>query len=174
MIGFRHADPRFPFLWESTAQPQARWHTDGSGPVQYLAESPDGAWAELLRHEGITEAADLDGLRRALWAIDLPEVPETRPALPTTDLLGDIDSWTACQAEAERLRTSGALGLVAPSAALASGSSGFGVHGGLQPGPARTESVMALFGPRPDLVGWAACAVGRPRADLLARVRLLG
>jgi hypothetical protein len=31
--------------------------------------------------------------------------------------------------------------------------------------------VIALFGRRPDLVGWAAAAEGRPRGDLLPRVR---
>ena len=174
MIGFRHADPRFPFLWETAAQPGARWHADGTGPVQYLAETPDGAWAELLRHEGITDPTDLDGLRRALWAVDLPEPPETRPGLSTTDLLGGTDSWPACRAEAERLRRGGAVGLVVPSAALSTGPSGYHVKGGIQPGPERGESVVVLFGPRPDLVGWAACAAGRPRADLLGRVRPLG
>jgi len=174
VIGFRHADPRFPFLWETAAQPGARWHADGAGPVQYLAETPDGAWAELLRHEGITDAADLDGVRRALWAVDLPDPPDARPALPLTDLLGGTDSWPACQAEADRLRTGGAAGLVAPSAALSADPSGFRVQGGLLPGPERTESVVVLFGSRPDLVGWAACAIGRPRADLLERVRPLG
>lgn len=174
MIVFRHADPRFPFLWEGPAQSAARWHTDGSGPVQYLAETPDGAWAELLRHEGITDAVDLDGLRRALWAVDLPMAPEARPGLSTTDLLGGTDTWPVCQAEAARLRAEGAAGVVAPSAALSAGPSGFRVQGGLQPGPERSESIVVLFGPRPDLVGWSACAVGRPRADLLARVRHLG
>jgi hypothetical protein len=30
-----------------------------------------------------------------------------------------------------------------------------------------------LFGPRPDLVGWAATAEGRPREELLDQVRHL-
>ncbi len=41
MIAYRHADPRFPFLWESNAQPPGRWHGIGEGPVQYLADTPD-------------------------------------------------------------------------------------------------------------------------------------
>ncbi len=173
MIGFRHADPRFGFLWETAAQPAARWHRDGSEPVQYLAQTPDGAWAELLRHEGITDAADLDGIHRALWAVELPDPPDGRPVLPATDLVGGIDSWRACQAETDRLRGTDVGGLVAPSAALADGPSGFRVEGGLVAGPERVEQVIVLFGARPDLVGWAACAVGRPRADLLPRVRPL-
>ena len=55
MIVYRHADARFPFLWESADQPPARWHGSGEGPVQYFADTPDGAWAEFVRHEGITE-----------------------------------------------------------------------------------------------------------------------
>ena len=42
----------------------------------------------------------------------------------------------------------------------------------LDPG-ARPERVIVLFGPRPDLIGWSACAEGRPRDDLLKRVRPL-
>ena len=43
MILFRHADPRRPFFWESSVQPAGRWHAAGDGPVQYLADTPDGA-----------------------------------------------------------------------------------------------------------------------------------
>ena len=32
MIAFRHADPRFPFLWERGTQPAGRWHAMGEGP----------------------------------------------------------------------------------------------------------------------------------------------
>ena len=46
----RRADPRFPFLWESSAQPAGRWHGSGEGPCHYFADTPYGAWAELLRH----------------------------------------------------------------------------------------------------------------------------
>ena len=42
MIGYRHSDPRYPFLWEDNAQPAARWHGDGQGPVHYLADTPTG------------------------------------------------------------------------------------------------------------------------------------
>src|SRR6202011_1235998 len=77
MIVYRHADPRFPFLWESVDQPAARWHGPGEGPVQYFADTPDGAWAKFLRHEGITKESELANVRRALWAI---EVPDNLPA----------------------------------------------------------------------------------------------
>ncbi len=73
MIWFRHCDTRWPFLWQSANQPPGRWHGDGEGPVQHLSDTPDGAWAEFLRHEEISEAADLAGIERDLWAIDVPD-----------------------------------------------------------------------------------------------------
>src|SRR5262249_12367623 len=73
MIGFRHTDPRFPFLWEEASQPAARWHAAGEGPVHYFCDTPDGAWAEFLRHEEITDPADLITIRRTIWAVDLGE-----------------------------------------------------------------------------------------------------
>ncbi|MDP2388975.1 MAG: hypothetical protein Q8N52_01505, partial [Acidobacteriota bacterium] len=73
MIGFRQADPRYPFLWSDSGQPAARWHADGEGPAHYFADTPDGAWAELLRHEEIHDPADVATFRRALWAVELRE-----------------------------------------------------------------------------------------------------
>lgn len=174
MIGFRHADPRFPFLWEDAGQPAARWHADGTGPAHYFATTPDAAWAELIRHEGITDTGDLEDVRRGLWAVELPDHPLPQPILPRRTATGGLRSYRRCQAEAQRLREGGAPGLEAPSAAVRPRTaSGFRVDGGLQPAPPRDERVIVLFGCRPQLVGWAACAEGRPRDDLLRRVRPL-
>ena len=174
MIAFRHADARTPFLWETDEQPGARWHAAGEGPVAYLAETPDGAWAEFLRHEEISDAVDLEGVRRAIWAVEVPVPPAVTPSLPMATLTGDRSSWPICQAEARRLRSRGAEGLLAPSAALLDGTpSGFLTEGGLRPAASRRERTLVLFGPRPDLVGWCACTAGRPRSDLLPRVRQL-
>jgi hypothetical protein len=174
VIVFRHADPRFPFLWESAEQEPARWHGPGEGPVHYFAETPDGAWAEFLRHEGISDPADLPGIARSLWAIELRDSPRTRPRLASATLTGDMSTYDACQREARQIRARRGKGLVAPSAALdPASSSGFTTKAGLRPGPRRTERVFVLFGPRPDLIGWSACQEGRPRDDLLSRVRHL-
>lgn len=174
MIVFRHADPRFPFLWESAAQEPARWHGTGDGPVQYLTETPDGAWAEFLRHEGITDPRDLAGVARSVWAVDVPRPPRVRPRLDAAALTGGTSTYPACQREARRIRAMGARGIVAPSAALDPDSpSGFRVDRGLQGGPVRPERVFVLFGRRPDVVGWLACHEGRPRDDILPRVRRL-
>jgi hypothetical protein len=174
VIVFRHADPRLPFLWESAAQDPARWHDAGEGPVHYFAETPDGAWAEFLRHEEIADPADLPGIVRAIWAIELPHPPRARPRLSAATLTGDLSTYDECRREARRIRALGARGLVTPSAALdPTSASGFRTDDGLRPAPPRDERVFVLFGRRPDLVGWAACHEGRPRDDLLPRVHHL-
>lgn len=174
MIAYRQCDRRFPFLWESSAQPEARWHRGGEGPVQYLADTPAGAWAEFLRHEEITDEDDLAGVSRALWVVDV-EVDSLEPAdLDPAVITGDTGSYHACQTQAERLRDTGAKGLVAPSAALIPGAAAaHRVDGGLRKGPPRDGEVVVLFGARPDALGWPVVLDGRPPADVLAHVRPL-
>jgi hypothetical protein len=174
VIGYRHTDHRFPFLWEDAGQPAARWHDDGEGPAHYFASTPDAAWAEFIRHEGITDPEDLATVQRGLWAVELPDETLPHPLLPTRTLTGGLRTYPRCRSEARRLREGGAIGLDAPSAAVRSRTaSGFRVERGLHPAEPREERVIVLFGPRPDLLGWAACAPGRPRDDLLPRVRPL-
>jgi RES domain len=170
---YRQCDSRYSFLWGSALQPEGRWHAPGDGPVQSLADTPDGAWAELLRHEEIHEVDDLDGVARALWAVELPEVPETRPELDDETLRGDRDSYAACQAETARLRDLGNEGLVAPSAALRDGEvrPWRAVGEVSTPGGARPAVVVVLFGPRPDLDGWLLVDSGAAPSHLLPRVR---
>jgi len=173
VIVFRHADARYPFLPESDGQPAARWHARGEGPVAYFSETPDGAWAEFLRHEEITDPADLAGVIRSIWAVELPVSPDAAPRLPVAAMTGGTSTYPTCQAEARRIR-SRSPGLVAPSAALLPHTaSGFRTEGGLRPAASRRERVFVLFGAQPSLVGWCACADGRPRPDLLSRVRRL-
>lgn len=173
MIGFRHADRRFPFLWEGPAQPPGRWHTTGDGPAHCFADTPDGAWAEFLRHEEITTSEDLATVERAIWAVEVPDGEYPVPELPPETLSGGWESHPPCQAEARHLVAAGAAGLRAPSAALALGAAGgWRVDGGLRRGSPRDPAVVVLFGPRPDLVGWRA-AEGRPGDGLLPSVRHL-
>lgn len=176
MIAYRNADPRFPFLWEEGegAQPAARWHADGEGPVQYLSDTPDGAWAEFLRHEDIRDPEDLVHVRRSLWAVDIGSEELASPELPAGTLTGDAASYAACREEASRLRAAGRSGLRARSAALTPGTAGgWRVEAGLRPGPERDGQTIVLFGERPDLPGWRAVFKGRPDETLLAAVHYL-
>ena len=171
MIGFRQVDRRYPFLWEDADQPEGRWHADGEGPAHYFADTPDGAWAEFLRHEEITDAADLETIRRQLWAVEIGEAPAERVALPDRVLTGSLDTYERCQAEARRLRERGARRIVAPSAALERGAAqGFSVDGGVHREGARDGMVIVMFGAPAGLVGWIAADSGFPSAELLERV----
>lgn len=171
MIVFRHADPRFPFLREDSSQPAGRWNLPGQ-LTHYFTDTADGAWAEFLRHEEISDPEDLATIRRALWAVEIGDPPQPQSRLGRETLTGGRESWQDCQREADRLRSGGAPGLTAPSAALRSGDArGWRVERGLQPGPARDGIVFVLFGPRPDFVGWQTTAAGYPGEELLSRVR---
>ena len=174
MLAFRHADRRLPFLWEGAGQPGARWNAPGEGPVHYFADTPDGAWAEFLRHEEITDPEAIETITRALWAFDLPDEGYADVRLPLATLTGGPEMYAACRAEARRLMESGATALRAPAAALLAGAaSGWRVDAGLRPGPAHDGRTFALFGARPHLIGWRA-AVGRPHPELLEKVRHFG
>ena len=173
MIGFRQADPRYPFLWSDAGQPAARWHAEGEGPAHYFADTPDGAWAELLRHEEIHDPADVATLRRALWAVELGDEPAKAVTLASAVLTGCRDTYRACQAHARRLRARGARRLVAPSAALVpGGAAGREVVDAVEhPARPRDGRVFVIFGDTPGLVGWQAVGYGAPPADLIARLR---
>lgn len=172
MIAFRHVDPRFPFLWEDPQQPPGRWHGAGEGPVQYFADTPDGAWAEFLRHEEIMTPEDVATIRRALWAIEVPDDPAEVPDLPIGVATGGPETYEPCRAEARRLRDRGARRLTTISAALLPGAAhGWRVDAVVQAAAPRDGRVIVLFGPCPDLVGWPATVEGRPGNDLLPRVR---
>ena len=178
MIVFRVCDSRFPFLWSVSSgarQPSARWHGEGEGPVQYFADTPPGAWAELLRHEEITDPADLAGISARLWVVEIGDVETREPKLPKAALGSGPDGYEVCRAEARRLRAVGVERLVAPSAALAPGeSAGFHVRTtGLARAAARDGQVIVHFGALPDAQGWCAADAARPEAELLSRVRPL-
>lgn len=174
MIVFRQCDRRFPFLWESSDQPPARWHGPREGPVQYLAGTPDAAWAEFLRHEEIQDEMDLEGVRRAMWAVEVDETEFAEPALERSISTGGLDSYPACRQEARRLSEQGATALRTPSAALEpAAAGGLRVELGFRQGPPADGIVFVLFGTRPNIVGWLIVDDGRPPRELLRHVRHL-
>ncbi len=174
MILFRTTDRRWPFLWEVPEQPPARWHVAGEGPVHYFADTPDGAWAEFLRHWDIRRPEDLEGIEYDLWAVELSDEPAESPNLPMEILTGGQETYARCQQAARRLRAAGATRLVVPSAALLPGQAGgWCVDGGLRRAPHRDGQVIVVFDRRPDVIGWKATERGRPDPELLACVRYL-
>lgn len=171
MIAFSHADPRFPFLREFDPPVSGRWNVEGE-PSICFCDTPDGAWAEFLRHEEIRDAEELPTIRRALWAVDIGERPTVRPRLEATILTGGPESWDACRSEAQRLRTLGSWGISAPSAALRPGAArGRRVDDNLEPGPKRDGRIFVFFRRRRHQVGWVATPAGRPGVELLALMR---
>jgi hypothetical protein len=176
---FRHADPRFPFLWETPPQPAARWHATDDGPATYCCSTPDGAWAELLRHEEITEPDDLAGLARRMWAVEVPDTvtaTAVHPGLSDELLLGGVATYPACQSEARRARDEGATALLSPSAALRPGAArGQRVEGGLREAADRDGDVLVLFGGQwPAVRGWVTVDAGAPDERVLGLVRHFG
>ena len=123
MIAFRQVDARYPFLWEDASQPAGRWHGDGEGSAHYFADTPDGAWAEFLRHEEIVDPGDLATIRRQMWAVEIGEARPRRITLPARTLFGGIGTYARCQARARTLRAKGVRRIAAASAALAPGGS---------------------------------------------------
>jgi hypothetical protein len=172
MMVFRQVDARYPFLWESTGQTAGRWHGNGEGPAHYFADTPDGAWAELLRHEEITDPEDVATIRRQLWVVDIGDAPPTRVHLPNATLTGGPETYAACQKEARRLRDRGVLRLSAPSAALEPGGArGYVVEDGMRVGSSQDGNVVVVFGAPAGLIGWTAADAARPAVDVLDRVR---
>lgn len=172
MIAYRNGPPGAPFFWETGDQPAARWSAFGDGPTQYMATTPDAAWAEFLRHAEISDPDEIPSVRRTLWAVEVPDdEPFAQPALDLSLLTGRPVTHEDCQAEGRRLRSAGATGLRAPSAAIFPGNSGYRVDGGLVPAQPMTDETLVLFGRRPDIRGWRACEAGYPNVVLLDRVR---
>ncbi len=176
MIWYRHCDARYPFLWADSAQPPGRWHAAGEGPANYFADTPDGAWAEFLRHEDITALEDLAGIRRAIWAVDVRTGKSATPTLAESELIGDENTYAVCQQEARTIRLLGNNSLLAPSAALKPGqAAGWSVeHGGYRR-PPRDGKVLVVDGaPTQAMEGWQAAVDARPTARVLMAVRHFG
>ncbi|HET7138508.1 MAG TPA: RES family NAD+ phosphorylase [Gaiellaceae bacterium] len=170
---FRYSSYDTPF-WARMNKSAGRWHQIGSHATQYLSVDPDGAWAELIRHEGLRTEEEVDLVRIQMWAaivrqanlVDYSTFENAERSGFSPAALID-DDWGTCQAEGERLRSLGYAGVVAPSAAL--------------PGAIN----VTLFGSRmratwthePQLASAIpACvvAVGSPPPGLVARVRQFG
>jgi RES domain-containing protein len=121
---FRYSDYDTPFWARANTQP-GRWHYPGTEPTQYLCLSPDGSWADRIRHEDLRTEPEVALVRMPLWVVKVDEshivdystFERAEAAGFPPDALID-DDWDRCQDEGERLRELGFRGVLAPSAAL--------------------------------------------------------
>lgn len=171
MIAFRQVDARYSFLWEDARQPAGRWHAAGTGPAHYFADTPDGAWAEFLRHEEITDPRDLSTIRRQMWAVEIGDAPAVPVELPDDVVTGSLETYGDCQRAALALRQRGATRIAARSAALVPGvARAIRVANGERVSASRDGMTIVVFGQPVDLIGWIAADAASPPADLLDRV----
>ncbi len=177
MKWFRHADPRYPYLWEGHDQPEGRWHGPDEGPTHYFADTPNGAWAEFIRHEEITEVSDLDGIRRSIWVVDVPDDIEVGTlAVPNAQAFGGTSTYHQTQAAAREYRDNNPAshGFVTRSAALLEhGGKGREMDGGRVESSFREGMVLVLYGRFPRLIGWMCCRYGQPDPEILLLTRQL-
>lgn len=126
---YRQVDPKWAPLYHAAGEPtpsqsDARWHRLGEGYAQYMALEPLGAWAELVRYEGIRGNARANEYRRELWLMFVRE-----DDIADLSTFGHYDACgldprlavgkhTESQKLADELRDAGFRGVLSPSAAL--------------------------------------------------------
>lgn len=143
--------------------------------MQYFADTPTGAWAEVLRHEEITDPEDLVGLSARIWAIRVADIEMHEPKLSRAALTSRPDGYETCREEARRLRATGVERIQTISAALKPGE-GAGLRvgaTGLVRAPARDGKVIVHFGRLPEAEGWCAAEGAHPDQQVLTQVRPL-
>jgi RES domain-containing protein len=169
LVAFRYSSYDVPFWVRPNRLPQ-RWNRAYDGPTQYWSLTPDGAWAELVRSEGLRDEAELDLIRMPIWACRLSSMSLLDLSDPGVLRQYDLrpenliaDEWATCQQAGTKMRADGVRGILTPSAALAGATS------------------LTLFGPRraialgcqPALASTipaSVVAIGRPPRNLLQRV----
>lgn len=172
-VAFRWADYDTPF-WARPNRSAGRWNDLGDEPTQYWCLDPSAPWAELIRHEGLREEAELDLLRATLWAARWSIGPladlgtfESADAWGVDARVMVDDDQRASRSVAREVRSRGFAGLLAPSAALP-GSVTLVVF---------RPRILAAFGAAPRLSAYVpaeVAAIGRPATGLVGRVRHRG
>lgn len=104
-----------------------RYHRAGGVGVWYASSSEDGAWAELFRHHEAGAVAASEVIRRMgqarvrrLRVLDLTN-SRVREALEISEAELTSDDLAQCQRIGDYARDAGHDGVLAPSAALATG-----------------------------------------------------
>ena len=157
------------------SQPAGRWHGDGEGPAHYFADTPDGAWAEFLRHEEIDDPADLQTIRRQMWAVEIGEAPAVPVEIRSAALGGGAEYLRALSAAGESVAREGRD----PSAGALCRADAWrraqacACTQACSPAEARDGRVIVVFGAPEGLTGWVAAVDGRPAGrSLAARTRV--
>lgn len=126
---YRQVDPQWAPLYHAAGEPVpsqtgGRWHRLGEGYAQYLALEPLGAWAELVRYEGIRGNVRAEQYRRRLWLVFVREHDiADLSTFARYDACGldpriAVGSHADSQPLADELRAAGFRGVLSPSAAL--------------------------------------------------------
>jgi hypothetical protein len=115
-------------LWADPNPDEGRYNRAGEAPTTYFGLHPLTPWAEMLRGLGVSDPAEVSGVRPPLWVARVPlaedDVIELTfdsadgYGLAAHDLVGD--DYGPCQAFASGLRGDPAApkAIVVPSAAL--------------------------------------------------------
>lgn len=169
-VGFRYSNYDTPF-WVRPNSESGRWHRSGDGATQYLSTTVEGAWAELIRAEGLKSEPEVALIRMPMWAaeVNIQQIVDystfekaAKAGFPPEALIDD--DYKRCQDEGKRLRLQGLQGVLAPSAALP-GSLNLTIFG---------PRVASSWGVRPPLassIPATKIAVGSPPEGLVDRVR---
>ncbi len=126
---YRQVSPDWAPLFHAAGEPvptqsSGRWHRQGEGYAQYLALEPLGAWAELVRYDGIRGHVRAAQYRRKLWLCFIRE--DDIADLSTFERYHDcgldpslpVGAHEQSQHLADELRKTGFRGVMSPSAAL--------------------------------------------------------
>ena len=172
-VAFRYSNYDTPF-WVRSNNEAGRWHHGGDGPTQYLSTSVEGAWAELIRAEGLKSELEVSMIKMPMWVAevhvqriaDYETFEKAAQAGFPPDALID-DDYSRCQLEGHRLREAGYQGVFAPSAALP-GAVNLTLFG---------AKVASSWGVRPLLassIPATTLAVGAPPEGVVEKVRQEG
>jgi RES domain-containing protein len=131
-------------LWVSPNSRSGRWNDPQTGTIsQYCTLDVASALAEMVRSENLREVEDARELSVSIWELRIDEGAVVDYSTPSCAEEQGFewnalvsDEWGPCQAEARRLITEGARGVIAPSAALPQGVT------------------LTLFGPRTE-IAWS-------------------
>lgn len=181
---YRQVSPDWAPLYHAAGEPHpsqssGRWHRQGDGYAQYLSLDPAGAWAELIRYEGIRGQPRAAEYRRQLWVFSIAD--HDIADLSTFDAYAAagldpaiaVAGHTAAQELADELRAAGYRGVLSPSAALP-GAVNLTLFGERYE-KTLTTGIERWYNPKPGLMVPGTLIVeGNPPASLVTETTFIG